>query len=51
MKKYSYKLGARTELVNFPKDTKNDYFERNNMKPVSTLMQEFFFSISMNGLS
>ena len=32
MKKYSYKLGARTELVNFPKDTKNDYFERNNMK-------------------
>jgi len=32
MNKYSFKLGARTELVNFPKDTINDYFERNNMK-------------------
>lgn len=32
MNKYSFKLGARTELVNFPNDTKIDYFKRNNMK-------------------
>ena len=32
MEKYSFKLGARTELVKFPDDERNDYFQRNNMK-------------------